>query len=103
MAVVEVSIVPIGTKSTSVSKYVAAAEKALLAETSVKHSLTAMGTIIEGDLDTIMSVIRKMHESVFSGDVQRVVTLVRIDDRRDKQGTIEGKVESVRKKLRTEK
>ncbi len=103
MAIVEVSIVPIGTGSTSVSQYVAAVEKVLMAETSVKPSLTAMGTIIEGDLDTILAVIRKMHESVFSGEVRRVVTLIRIDDRRDKKGTIEGKVESVQRKLRAGK
>lgn len=102
MAVVEVSIVPIGTGSTSVSKYVAGVEKVLAAETSVKHSLTAMGTIIEGDLDAVLRVIRRMHESVFSGEVQRVVTLIRIDDRRDKHGTIAGKVESVQRRLRAE-
>ena len=58
-----------------------------------------MGTVIEGDLDTIMDTVRQMHEACFKKDVQRVVTTIKIDDRRDKPATIESKVQSVREKL----
>jgi uncharacterized protein YqgV (UPF0045/DUF77 family) len=40
-----------------------------------------------------------MHEQPFLQGVVRVSTSIRIDDRRDKKGTIEGKVRSVREKL----
>ena len=43
-----------------------------------------MGTIIYGDLEEILQVLRKMHESCFEGEVNRVLTQVKIDDRRDK-------------------
>lgn len=98
MAVVFVTVVPLGTGTPSVSKYVAGVER-VLRESGLKHELTGMGTIIEGDLDAILPVLRKMHEQPFREGVHRVSTSIRIDDRRDKAGSIEGKVRSVREKL----
>ena len=98
MAVVFLSITPLGTGTPSVSRFVAGVEK-ILRDTSLRHELTAMGTIIEGDLDAILPVIRKMHEMPFLQGAARVSTLIKIDDRRDKEHTIEGKVRSVTEKL----
>ena len=98
MPVVLVTIVPLGTATPSVSKYVAGVEL-VLRESGLKHELTGMGTIIEGELDAILPVIRKMHEQPFIDGVMRVSTLIRIDDRRDKDGSIEAKVRSVKEKL----
>ncbi len=99
MAIAEVSIVPLGTKTPSVSQYVARAVKVLEREKDMKYEITAMGTIMEGDLDRILVVVRKMHETVFDEDIARVVTTIKIDDRRDKPQTMNGKLDSVRKKL----
>ena len=99
MAMVEVSIVPVGTESPSVSEYVARAVKVLQAEKDLKYELTAMGTIIEGDLARLLTVVRKMHEAVLDSGVKRVLTTVKIDDRRDKASSISGKVEAVKEKL----
>lgn len=98
MAVVEISIVPIGIESTSLSSYVARAVR-VLKESSLQYELTGMGTIISGDLDEIWRVLRAMHESCFGLEVSRVLTQIRIDDRRDRKGTAEEKVRSVLKKL----
>lgn len=92
-------MIPIGTKTPSVSKYVAEALKVLEKE-GIKYELTSMGTIVEGDLDKILDLVKKMHETVFDKEVQRVVTIIKIDDRRDKPLSMEGKVKSVRDKLR---
>jgi hypothetical protein len=51
MAVVEVVMVPLGTGTPSLSKYVAGVEKVLDRYGKLKHTLTPMSTIIEGDLD----------------------------------------------------
>jgi uncharacterized protein (TIGR00106 family) len=99
MAIVQVSIIPLGTKTTSISNYVAGALKVLQSQKSVKYKLTPMGTVLEGDLDKVLRLVRKMHESVFEDGVQRVVTIVNIDDRRDKKATMESKVSSVEDKL----
>lgn len=100
MAIVEVSIVPLGTGSTSLSSYVAGCEKELREHgEGLKYELTAMGTIIEGDLDRILAVIRRMHEVPFAHGALRVSTSMKIDDRRDKAGSIEQKVKAVEVKL----
>jgi len=99
MVIAEVSVVPLGTKSPSVSQYVARAIKVLEKEKGIKHETTAMGTIMEGDLDRILAVIEKMHEGMFGEGVARVITTVKIDDRRDKAQSVMSKLDSLRKKL----
>jgi uncharacterized protein (TIGR00106 family) len=78
---------------------VALAIKVLEKEEGVKHETTAMGTIIEGDLDRILAAVKKMHEGVFGEGVARVVTTIKIDDRRDKAHSVKGKLDSLRSKL----
>jgi len=99
MAIAEISVVPLGTKTPSVSQYVARAIKVLEKEKDIKYEITAMGTIIEGDLDRILAVVRKMHEGTFGEGVARVLTTVKIDDRRDKTQGMKGKVDSLKRKL----
>lgn len=99
MAIAEVSVVPLGTKTPSVSKYVARAVKVLEREKDVKYEITAMGTIIEADLDRILAVVKKMHEGTFGEGVARVLTTVKIDDRRDKTQGIKTKLDSLKRKL----
>ncbi len=99
MAMIDISVVPVGTQSPSVSRFVAGAVKILQKEPGIKYELTAMNTIIEGDLDKLLALARRMHNSAFEAGAQRVVTTIRIDDRRDKPLTIEGKVRAVKEKL----
>ncbi len=98
MAVVFLTITPIGTATPSVSRYVAGVHR-ILQRSGLVHELTAMGTIVEGDLDEILAVIREMHEAPFGEGAVRVSTLVKIDDRRDKEHSIARKMRSVREKL----
>lgn len=99
MAIVEATIVPLGTSSTSVSKYVAQCHEVLNNDKRVKYQLTPMSTIIEGELDVILEIIRKMHEVPFENGAMRVSTSIKIDDRRDKIGTMEQKLKSVEQKM----
>ncbi|AOT68479.1 MTH1187 family thiamine-binding protein [Geosporobacter ferrireducens] len=100
MAIVETSIVPLGTGDTSISHYVAACHCILQAENRVNYELTAMGTIIEGDLDIILDVIRRMHEVPFESGALRVSTTIKIDDRRDRRASMAGKTQAVTDKLK---
>jgi uncharacterized protein (TIGR00106 family) len=99
MAIAEISVVPLGTKTPSVSQYVARAVKVLDQEKGIKYETTAMGTIIEGDLDRILSVVKKMHEGTFGEGVARVLTMFKIDDRRDRAQGMKAKVDSLKNKL----
>ncbi len=98
MAIVEFTIVPLGTGDTSLSTYVADCHK-ILEASKLNYQLTAMGTIVEGELEDIMAIIMKMHEVPFENKAKRVSTSIKIDDRRDKTATIEKKVEAVMDKL----
>lgn len=99
MAVVELSITPLGTGTPSVSRFVAESVR-VVRESGLRYQLTPMGTIIEGDLDEILAVARRMHEAPFAAGAARVSTLIKIDDRRDRQAhTLEGKVRAVEEKL----
>jgi uncharacterized protein (TIGR00106 family) len=98
MAIVEVSIVPLGTGTTGVSEYVAGAV-AILQRSGLHYQLSPMGTVIEGDLHAVMAVVQQMHESPFAKSIQRVYTVIKIDDRRDTAAGMEHKVKSVEQKL----
>ena len=94
MAIVAVSIAPIG-EGTSVSRYVAAALRVVQGETRVRHRLDPMFTTLEGDLGTILALVQRMQEAVFAAGAQRVSTVVKIDERRDKPAAMEDKVREV--------
>ena len=65
MAVAFLTITPLGTGTPSVSAYVAGVER-ILRQTGLKHQLTAMGTIIEGEVDEILAVVRRMQRQRFA-------------------------------------
>ncbi|HHT01938.1 MAG TPA: MTH1187 family thiamine-binding protein [Firmicutes bacterium] len=100
MAIVEFTVAPFGTGTPSLSKYVAGVQKVVEEQAGeIKYMLTPMGTILEGDLDEILALIRRAHEVPFTAGALRVSTQIKIDDRRDKQATMEGKIKSVREKM----
>ena len=98
MAILAISVVPIGTKDPSLSSFVADCIR-ILREEKVHYELTAMGTNIEGNLRDLIRIGIKMHEAPFKKGALRVVTTLKIDDRRDKKGTMSGKKKAVQKKL----
>ncbi|MGQ9824690.1 MAG: MTH1187 family thiamine-binding protein [Desulfotomaculales bacterium] len=99
MAVVEVSVVPVGTGSASLSSYVAGCLEVLQEAPGIKYQLTSMGTIIEGELSELVPLLLRMHEHPFAAGAVRVVTTIKIDDRRDRPLTMEGKVAAVKEKV----
>jgi len=98
MAICEITVIPLGTGETSASKYVAKCLD-VARKSGLKYEITPMSTVIEGNLEKILEVIRKMHEVPFNEGAQRVVTTITIDDRRDKKITMEYKIKSVQKKM----
>ena len=97
--VAEVTVVPLGTGSASLSAYVAEVEKVLKNFPRLKSMLTPMSTILEGEMDDVLEVVKVMHETPFRMGAMRVSTTLRLDDRRDKTLTMAGKLAAVRKKL----
>ena len=91
------AIVPVGTGDAGLSHYIAACLEILQDRKDLSYQLTPMGTVIEGSLDKVLEVTRQMNEVPFGRGASRVVTSLKIDERRDKPSTMAGKVESVLK------
>ncbi len=96
--IAEITVVPLGTGSTSLSQYVADVENVLKKYSDLKTKLTPMSTVVEGDLDRILEAVREMHETPFKKGAKRVSTRLSIDDRRDKEASMDAKIESVKSK-----
>ena len=95
MIVAEFSVIPLG-EGSSVSRYVKAAVKELKGP-GIKVEPSAMGTVIEAnDLRTIFDAVERAHEAVFAAGIQRVVTELKIDERRDKELSIQSKLEALK-------
>jgi len=98
MALMHLTIIPLGTASASVGEYVVDIQKAL-AQSGFPHKLTDMGTIIEGSSSELLALAGKLAEMPFKKGVQRVVTQISLDDRRDKKTGLGDKVASVAGRL----
>ena len=97
----EISIAPIGTSDTSMSKEIAAAYNAIRNIRKLKKvTLTPMSTQVESDnLDYIFQAIHAAHDSAKSVGVKRVISTIRIDERLDKPNTLDEKIQSVKAKV----
>ena len=98
MAIMEISVVPLGLGDASVGDFVAALIRYLQQE-GIPHELTDMGTLIHGHAARLLKVAQILHELPFDQGVNRVVTHITIDDRRDKEIHLGDKVKSVKVRL----
>ncbi len=98
MAIVAVSVAPLGTGETGVSAFVAEAERVLQRYPDLEYRLEPMFTTIQGDLGRIFAAIEDMHEAVIAMGAQRISTVIKIDDRRDKSSSMEEKIAAVQRR-----
>ena len=96
MVLLEFSIAPLE-KGASVSEYVARSLDIIHAS-DLDYRLHAMGTIVEGDLDQVLDVLRQCMEAM-SSDCDRITCTAKMDFRRGYSGRLATKVESVEAKL----
>jgi uncharacterized protein (TIGR00106 family) len=94
VAIVAVSISPVG-EGASVSRFVAAALRVLHEQDRIAYRTDPMFTTLEGDLDEVMALVRRMQEAVFEAGAVRVGSVIKIDDRRDKPVRMDDKVRAV--------
>ena len=99
MAIMEISVVPLGLGQPSLGDHIAAVVK-YLENKNIPHELTDMGTVVHGQPDTLLRVAQALHELPFKQGVKRVLTHISIDDRRDKEVFLGDKKKSVRVRLK---
>ena len=93
---IEFSIVPIGTSS-SLSARVAEVLD-IVDSSGLSYKLTPMGTIVEGEWNDLMRLVRQCHRKMMKNE-ERVLTSILIDDRKGKTGRMDRKIRSVEKRL----
>jgi len=93
---VELSIIPIGVGS-SIGDQLAEVLR-IIDSSGLPYKINPMGTVIEGEWDEVMRLIKKCHEAVMKTG-ERALTTIVIDDRKGKPKRIDEKVKSVERKL----
>ena len=93
--IAELTVVPLGTGSSSLSGYVRVVEK-VIEDSGLDHQLTPMGTCVQGELDDIFAVVKQCHEALAAEGCARISTHIKLDDRRDKDRTMQDKLDAVR-------
>ena len=88
----EFSIVPVGIGS-SLGDRLAEVLK-IVDASGLPYKVNPMGTVIEGDWNDVMGLVKKCHEAVMKTG-ERTVTTISIDDRKDRPNRIEEKVRSI--------
>lgn len=64
---------------------------AIVEKSELDYQLTAMGTLLEGEWEEIMFVVKKCHDEIKKLSA-RVVTEIVVDDRKDMKGRLKGNV-----------
>ena len=95
--IVEFSVIPIGV-GLSLSRYIAACER-ILQEASLNYELHANGTNVEGQWEAVFGAIQRCHESLHAMGVPRIATSIKVGTRSDREQSLAGKLNSVRKKI----
>ncbi len=99
MATADLTVIALGRPDASASAYIAEMQRRLAAQDRVRYRLHAMGTSLEGTTEDVLAIVAELHAVPFEMGVPRVYTVLKLDDRRDKEQTLDDKVASVERLL----
>ncbi len=99
MATADLTVIALGRPDASASAYIAEIQRRLAVQDRVKFRMHAMGTSLEGSTADVLALVGALHAVPFELGVPRVYTLLKLDERRDKEQTLEDKVASVQRLL----
>jgi len=96
MVLLEFSMFPLD-QGDSLSPFVALSLD-IIDRSGLDYQCHAMGTILEGDFDQVMGVVKQCFERM-TQDCGRIECSLKLDYREGRTGRLEGKVASVEEKL----
>ena len=99
MATADLTVIALGRADVSASRYVAEIQRRLAAQDRVKYLMHAMGTSLEGSTEDILRVVGELHADPFELGLARVYSVLKLDERRDREQTLDDKVASVQRLL----
>ncbi len=95
MAILEVKVIPVGTEAPSLSSYIRECYQVAEQNDDVDLVVTPTSTILEGPLNRVIEIAQAMHQEPFSHHIERVMTTITIDERRDKPEDMDDMVSAV--------
>ena len=95
MATADLTVIALGRADVSASRYIAEIQRRLAAQDRVRYAMHAMGTSLEGPTADILAVAGELHAVPFEMGIPRVYSILKLDERRDREQTLEDKVSSV--------
>ena len=99
MATADLTVIALGRAEASASAYIAEIQRRLAAQDRLRYEMHAMGTSLEGATTDILAVFGELHAVPFEMGIPRVYSILKLDERRDREQTLADKVESVRRRL----
>ena len=99
MATADLTVIALGRDDASASAYIAEIQRRLAAQDRVGYVMHAMGTSLEGETADVLALVAELHAVPFALGVPRVYTVLKLDERRDREQTLASKVESVQRLL----
>src|SRR3954453_3645629 len=99
MATADLTVIGLGRSDPSATRYIAAIQRRLAAQDRVRYVLHAMGTSLEGDPADILALVGELHAVPFELGLPRVYTVLKLDERRDREQTLQDKVDAVNRLL----
>jgi uncharacterized protein (TIGR00106 family) len=96
VATADLTVIALGRADASASRYIAEIQRRLTAQDRVGYAMHAMGTSLEGSTADILAVAGELHAVPFEMGIPRVYSILKLDERRDREQTLEDKVASVR-------
>jgi uncharacterized protein (TIGR00106 family) len=99
MATADLTVIALGRPDPSASAYIAEIQRRLAAQDRVGYRMHAMGTSLEGSTADILAVVAELHAVPFELGIPRVYTVLKLDERRDREQTLDDKVASVERRL----
>lgn len=95
MILAQLSVYPIG-ESTSLSRFVRRGVK-VIKDSGFRYEIGGLSTAVEvPDLDSLFLLVKKVHRAHLEEGAKRIVIDLKVDDRRDKDATLESKRNSVK-------
>lgn len=94
---IDLCVVPVGV-GVSVSEYIAECERIIMAA-GLESQMHPYGTVIQGEWDLVMETVKKCHEKVHAMGSPRIMSIVKIGTRTDREQTMQDKIDSVNAKL----
>src|SRR3954454_19663155 len=99
MATADLTVIGLGRSDPSATEYIAEIQRRLAAQDRVGYKLHAMGTSLESSTEDILAVVGELHSVPVELGITRVYSVLKLDDRRDKEQTLDDKVRSVEERL----